>query len=245
MKTHIDPQTTVGQLVTERPGRSRVFETLKIDFCCGGKKSLNEACAKRGIDPEAVIELLEKADAEGAQSDDIVDADSLSLTELADHIEREHHAYVRAELPRLDVMTEKVNRVHGETEPRLAEVRGAFCALRDEMTTHMAKEEQIVFPMVRQLEQSNGAVSHRGETIADSIRRMETEHELAGDALATIREATDNFTPPMWACNTYRAMLDGLAQFETNLHVHIHKENSVLFPKAIALEAGTNATTPN
>ena len=241
MDTLIDPQATVGQLVTERPGRSRVFETLKIDYCCGGKKPLSEACAKRGLDLQTVIELLQKADTKGGRSEDMVDADGLSLTDLADHIEREHHAYLRTELPRLDAMTEKVYRVHGEAEPRLGDVRRAFCALRDELTTHMMKEEQILFPVVRQLEQSDRPVSFHCRTIADPIRQMEAEHEHAGDALATIRTATDDFEPPEWACNTYRAMLDGLAQLERDMHVHIHKENNVLFPKALALEAGTTA----
>ncbi len=242
MPTQIDPQTTVGALVTERPARSRVFETLAIDYCCGGKKPLSEACAKRGLDPQAVIELIQEADDEGGRSEDMIDADALSLTDLADHIEREHHAYLRSELPRLDAMTEKVYRVHGEAEPRLGEVRRAFCALRDELTSHMMKEEQILFPLVRQLEQSDDPVSLHCGTIADPIRQMEAEHEHAGDALATIRTATDNFQPPDWACNTYRAMLDGLAQFERDMHVHIHKENNVLFPKALALEAGEQAS---
>ncbi|MCA9289596.1 MAG: DUF542 domain-containing protein, partial [Phycisphaerales bacterium] len=118
MDTTIDPQATVGRLVTERPGRSRVFEALRIDYCCGGRKPLRDACATRGLDPLTVIELLRKADAEGGRSEDMVDADALSLTDLADHIEREHHAYLRTELPRLDAMTEKVYRVHGAAEPR-------------------------------------------------------------------------------------------------------------------------------
>ncbi|MCA9291143.1 MAG: hemerythrin domain-containing protein, partial [Phycisphaerales bacterium] len=160
----------------------------------------------------------------------------LSLTDLADHIEREHHAYLRTELPRLDAMTEKVYRVHGAAEPRLGDVRRAFCAIRDELTTHMMKEERILFPMVRQLERSDGPVSLHCGTIAAPIRQMEAEHEHAGEALATIRTATDDFQPPEWACNTYRAMLDGLAQLERDMHAHVHKENNVLFPKALDRE---------
>jgi regulator of cell morphogenesis and NO signaling len=238
MDIHIDPQATVGQLVTDRPGRSRVFETLKIDYCCGGKLPLLEACRKRGLEPQTVIELLEKADAEKGQHDPgALDPGAMSLTDLADHIEREHHAYLRSELPRLDQITDKVHRVHGETEPRLGRVREAFCALRDELTSHMLEEERILFPMIRQLEQGEGPPpAHCGGTIADPIRQMETEHEDAGDALATIRSATDDFQPPEWACNTYRAMLDGLATLEQDMHTHIHKENNVLFPRALELE---------
>ncbi|MBZ0173397.1 MAG: iron-sulfur cluster repair di-iron protein [Phycisphaerales bacterium] len=236
MDTLIDPQATVGQLVTERPNRSRVFETLKIDYCCGGKRPLAEACTKLGLDIQDVLGLLRNADAESDRSGGMVDADAFSLTDLANHIEREHHAYLRSELPRLDAMTERVYRVHGESEPRLADVRRAFCDLRDELTSHMMKEEQILFPVIRQLEQSDDAVSFHCGTIEGPIRQMEAEHEHAGDALVTIRTATDDFQPPEWACNTYRAMLDGLARLERDMHVHIHKENNVLFPKAIALE---------
>lgn len=237
MSNEIDIQRTVGQLVTERPARSRVFETLQIDYCCGGKRPLAEACAKRGIDTADVIDLLRQADAAADEdSDGVVDPDSLSLTDLADHIEQVHHDYLRTELPRLDAMTERVHRVHGEKEPRLGDVRRAFCALRDELTSHMMKEEQILFPVVRQLEQSDGPVSFHCGTIAAPIRQMESEHEHAGDALATIRTATEDFEPPEWACNTYRAMLDGLHQLERDMHVHIHKENNVLFPKALELE---------
>lgn len=236
MPIQIDPHTTVGELVTERPSRSRVFETLQIDYCCGGKRPLADACAERGIDTQTAIDLLQKADTEDGQSENMINPDALSLTDLADHIEREHHAYLRAELPRLDAMTEKVYRVHGEAEPRLADVRRAFCALRDEMTTHMMKEERILFPAIRQLEQCDtSGLSHCG-SITHPIRQMEAEHEQAGNALAAMRSATDGFDPPEWACNTYRAMLDGLAGLEQDMHQHVHKENNVLFPKAVMLE---------
>ena len=237
MDTHYDPQTTVGQLVAERPGRSRIFETLKIDYCCGGKKPLAEVCLKRGLDIQAVLEILRQADAQADQINaDDVDPDTLSLTDLADHIEQKHHAYLREEFPRLDTMTEKVFRVHGKNEPRLAVVRQAYCDLRDELTSHMKKEEKILFPMIRQLEQTDGPISFHCGSIANPIQQMEVEHEHAGNALATIRTATDDFQPPEWACNTYRAMLDGLAQLERDIHLHVHKENNILFPKAIDLE---------
>jgi regulator of cell morphogenesis and NO signaling len=238
MDIHIDPQSTVGELVTERPSRSRVFETLKIDYCCGGKLPLAESCKKRGLDTQAVLELLHQADAETDNSlEQSIDPDALSLTELADHIEQTHHAYLRAEFPRLDQITEKVMRVHSNADPRLEQVHKTFCALRDELTSHMMKEEQILFPMIRQLEQTDTAPSFHCGSIANPIRQMEAEHDQAGDALTTLRTVTDDFQLPDWACNTYRAMLDGLAQLERDMHLHIHKENSVLFPKAIKLEA--------
>ncbi len=233
---NIDVESTVGELVRESPNRARVFESLKIDYCCGGKIPLSEACRRRKIDPEQVLEQLRQCDADDDDTK-AVDADAMSLTELADHIEQTHHAYLREELPRLDFMTEKVSRVHGDKEPRLLQVREAFVALRAELEPHMIKEERILFPIVRQLEASASRPEFHCGSVANPIRQMEHEHDQAGNALAILREATDGFVPPDWACNTYRAMLDALQQLESDMHQHIHKENNVLFPKAIELES--------
>ncbi len=231
----LDPNATIGSIVSERPSRARVFEKLNIDYCCGGKVSLARACEKRGIDTNEVLKQIEAIDASGA-SDNLVDADAMSLTDLADHIEHTHHAYLREELPRLDFMTEKVSRVHGDNEPRLLQVREAFVALKAELEPHMMKEERVLFPMIRELEASQAKPEFHCGSVANPIRQMEHEHDHAGDALAIIRAATDDFVPPPWACNTYRAMLDALEYLEADMHQHVHKENNVLFPKAIAME---------
>ena len=231
----LDPNATIGSIVSERPSRARVFEKLNIDYCCGGKVSLARACEKRGIDTNEVLKQIEAIDASGA-SDNLVDADAMSLTDLADHIEHTHHAYLREELPRLDFMTEKVSRVHGDNEPRLLQVREAFVALKAELEPHMMKEERVLFPMIRELEASQAKPEFHCGSVANPIRQMEHEHDHAGDALAIIRAATDDFVPPPWACNTYRAMLDALEHLEADMHQHVHKENNVLFPKAIAME---------
>lgn len=238
----IRPESTVGELVAERPARSRVFESLKIDYCCGGKLPLSQACGKLGLSTAAVLEMLEKSDNEQTRPG-LADAGSMSLTALADHIVHAHHDFLRAELPRLDAITEKVFRVHGDHEPRLRRVREAFCSLKDEMLSHMAKEEHVLFPMIRQMEQTHTPPtpptpqSCCGGTLAHPIAQMEAEHDQSGEALATIRAATDEYVPPSLACNTYRAMLDGLAGLERDMHQHVHKENNVLFPKALAMEA--------
>jgi regulator of cell morphogenesis and NO signaling len=231
----IDLQATVGELVRQSPNRARVFESHRIDYCCGGKISLADACRRKGANPDEVLEQLSQLD---SPSDDqeVVDADAMSLTDLADHIEQTHHAYLREELPRLDFMTEKVSRVHGDKEPRLLQVREAFVALKTELEPHMMKEERILFPLVRQLEASASRPEIHCGSVANPIRQMEHEHDQAGNALAILRQATDGFTPPPWACNTYRAMLDALERLERDMHQHIHKENNVLFPKAIDLE---------
>ena len=232
-------QTTVGELVKDRPARSRVFERFQIDFCCGGKIPLAEACEKKGLDPEVVLEQLREADRKAAETG-LVDADAMGLAELADHIEQTHHAYLREELPRLDFMTKKVAAVHGEHEPRLHELRTAFEGFRDELLQHMSKEEQVLFPMIRQIEQADGPVRFHCGSLANPIRMMEHEHDNAGSALERFRELTDGYTPPEWACNTFRAMYDALAALEPNMHQHVHKENNVLFTKSLDRETELN-----
>ena len=167
----------------------------------------------------------------------IIDAAAMPLTELADHIVETHHAYVRSELPRLAKMTARVAAVHGDKDARLAQLNETFMGIAAELSNHMMKEEQILFPLIRQLDASESAPASHCGSIANPIQQMESEHDSAGDALKRMHELTDSYTPPDWACNTYRAMLDGLAQFEGDLHQHIHKENNVLFPRAIAMES--------
>lgn len=225
---------TVGEIVRDHPALSRLFEQAQVDYCCGGQKTLAEACAKRGIDPQAFLTQLE--DYARVETAPDVNLAALSLTELADHIERIHHAYLHTELPRLEKMVTKVAAVHGEKEPRLMQVKDVFLTLSAELATHLMKEEQILFPMIRQLEASDTLPTFHCGTVANPVRRMELEHDEAGEALRELRQLTDDFTPPDWACNTYRAMLDGLHTFELDMHQHVHKENNVLFPKAIALE---------
>lgn len=231
----LDPEQTVGEFVRQKPTRARVFESLKIDYCCGGKVSLVRACEKRGIEVGEALQAISTND-EQADLGTLVDVDSMGLADLADHIEATHHAYLREELPRLDAMTEKVARVHGDKDERLFKMRQAFVALKAELEPHMMKEERVLFPIVRQLEASPERQEFHCGSVANPIRQMEHEHDQAGDALAILNESTDAYTPPEWACNTYRAMLDSLARLEADMHQHIHKENNVLFPKAIQLE---------
>ncbi|TWU45811.1 Iron-sulfur cluster repair protein YtfE [Novipirellula aureliae] len=229
--------TSVGELVRQRPQRSRVFEQMGVDYCCGGKISLRQACEKKDVNLDEVCESLKTCDQVSGRSDELVDADAMTLTELADHIENTHHAYLKKEIPRLDWMTEKVARVHGEKDERLHRLRKAFLAFCAEVEPHLMKEERILFPMVRQLEVADAPQGFHCGSVANPIRQMELEHDHAGDELATMREVTDEFMPPEWACNTYRALLSGLAELEQDMHQHIHKENNVLFPKAVQLES--------
>ena len=228
-------EMTVGQMVVERPLRARIFEKLGIDYCCGGKRPLADACDEKGLDLDAVLAQLAEVDA--ARPTGEQDWASASMTELADHIEQDHHAYLRQELPRLDTLTEKIARVHGPNHPELVKLREVFVAVRAELESHMLKEERILFPLCRELDQPGPFEEFHCGSVQNPIRVMLHEHDFVGNALATFRELTDGYTPPLDACNTYRATLASLAELEADTHLHIHKENNILFPKAIAAEA--------
>lgn len=235
MKTQEAAERTVGQLVVEEPGRARVFEKFGIDYCCGGKIPLAQACARAGADLDTVLEALDKSQADALPESE-KDWSQESMTSLVDHIVATHHAYLREEFPRLTKMTEKVAHVHGERHSELPQVRDVFAALRHELELHMQKEEQILFPMIKQIDSGVASAGSHCGGIANPIRMMEQEHDSAGDALGTLRALTGGFAPPVDACNTYRVMLHALAKLEADLHQHIHKENNILFPKALAAE---------
>jgi regulator of cell morphogenesis and NO signaling len=225
--------STVGQLVVERPARARIFEQHGIDYCCGGKLSLADACAKRGLDAAAVLAAIEAADAPSSAEPDWA---GVSLTELADHIEQTHHDYLRAELPRLSAMSKKVAAVHGDERPELVQLAQVFARFAGELYEHMLKEETIAFPMIRAIERGERADAGP-EDLGCPISVMVQEHDEAGRALEKMRELTSDYTPPMAACNTYRALFDSLAQLERDMHAHVHKENNILFPRALQAEA--------
>jgi len=231
------PETSLGAIVAARPALARVFEKLDLDYCCGGKQTLAAACARRGLDLATTLALLDSAGAALAAGPVEVDAAAMSLAQLADHIETTHHAYLKVELPRLVEMADRVATKHGWRDGRLADVARGVRALAGEMLSHMQKEEVVLFPLVRQIE-AGGAVTHCGGDLANPIRQMEAEHEAAGSLTAELRLLTDGFTPDTNACNTHRALLAGLAEFESDLHRHVHKENNILFLRALALAAG-------
>jgi regulator of cell morphogenesis and NO signaling len=232
--TQVNLKTSVGQWVAEHPRTSRVFESLQIDYCCGGGKSLEQACLDKTLDPPQVVGELEQAIAGDEESSE--DWLNAPLTELCDHIEETHHAYLKIELPRLTEMISKVVNAHSQSHAELPKLQQVFAELRAELEPHMFKEERILFPAIRQLEQSAESPSFPFGTVANPIGMMEHEHDNAGDALSQIRTMTSDYEVPVDACNTYRAMLDGLRELESNMHQHVHKENNILFPRAIELE---------
>lgn len=228
----ITPETAVGELVRAIPARLRIFENLGIDYCCGGKKPLAEACRAKGLDPASVVAMLTALD--GAPEASSGNPDAMGLAELCDHIERAHHDYLREELPRLDFMTRKVAAVHGDHEARLHEVRRVFESFKAAMAGHTDEEEAVVFPKIRHLEAMSGDKAACAAELKAIIAKLESEHDSAGATLERLKELTDTYTPPDRACNTFRALYDGLAKLERNMHQHVHKENNVLFVRTLA-----------
>jgi regulator of cell morphogenesis and NO signaling len=230
---------TVRDIALESPASIRVFEAFGIDYCCGGRKPLSEACAAKNLSVDEVIEAL--ASAGPATERGTEDWTTQSLGALAAHIVNTHHAYVRRELPRLTELAEKVVRRHGETKPELPVIQSKLAELGEELLQHCAKEEVVLFPYVAKFEQAiaDGTSKPHGcfGTVASPIAMMTQEHDAAGALLAQMRELSSNFTPPVGACPTFHAFYSGLHEFEQDLHQHIHLENNILFPRAIALEA--------
>lgn len=238
-------ETTVGAIVAAQPGLARLFEHLGIDYCCKGKQTLVQACAQRGLDTATTLVLLQSAADALGDSPVEIDAAGMTLTQLADHIENTHHAYTKVELPRLVEMADRVAAKHGSYDPRLFEVSASTRNLAEEMFDHMEKEEVALFPLVRRIEtETEGSCAC--SMIATPIRQMELEHDDAGRAINHLRELTDDFSTENPCCNTHRALLAGLAAFEADLHRHVHKENSILFPRVLELTSpsSTQACTP-
>ncbi len=239
----IHANTTLGQCVAQHPKTARVLEALQLDYCCGGDATIAAACADKGMDVQQVTTQLNRAAAEPTTTAG-VDIATMSLTELCDHIEQTHHAYLREELPRLSASLDKVVAAHADRHPELLQLQAAFAELRAELEPHMLKEERILFPAIRILEAAVDRPQFPFGTVANPIRMMEHEHDAAGDGLKRIRSLTGEFSPPEDACNTYLVMFDALQQLERDLHSHIHKENNVLFPRAQSLEDSRTRAVP-
>lgn len=225
---------TVGEIVAENARRSVVFERHGIDYCCAGKRNLSVACMESDLDIHTVVAEIEAIDRQQVeQADRWLDR---SLTELADNIVSTHHAYLRENLPRIIGLAQKVNAAHGARDSRFGELLTIVNAFAMDLRSHMIKEEQILFPIIRKLDTATEPVASHCGSIANPIAVMEAEHEGAGAHLSSMRSLTDDYTPDAHACNTTRALIQALHDLETDMHVHVHKENSILFPRALARE---------
>lgn len=220
----LSPEYTVGAIATDHPLSTRVFSRHGIDFCCGGGIPLKQACEKQKLDFDAIMaeianEIAERPDTASQWKD-------APLPELIDHIIATYHIPLLQELPRLEAMAQKVYKVHGDKDPAMfGELCAVLFALSHELRDHMAKEEQILFPLIKR---------GMGANAGCPISVMEHEHDSAGNSLRRLRELTNGYQPAEGACNTWRALWHGLGALEKELHDHIHLENNILFPRALA-----------
>ena len=236
----LNTSTTVRELAVTEPGATRVFEKLKIDYCCCGGKTLAEACEVVGIKTEDVWQLLAEAGKAQATSDEPLDFQTASLTGLVGYILEKHHVFTKEEMERLDALVEKVHGVHGANHPELSRIKHLFKCLCDDLKPHMFKEEQVLFPYIIRLDEA----SNRQQTpmpppfgtVRNPVRMMMLEHDTAGELLRELREVSNGYSAPADACISYRTLYEALEAFERDLHQHIHLENNILFPRAVEME---------
>lgn len=231
--TTFTPHSTLADIVTARPSLARTLETRGLDYCCGGSTTLEDACAANQLDAGAVLADLTAA---GAVDESSPDWATMSVVELVDHIERTHHTYLWAEMPRLTALAEKVVSVHGERHPELTEIAACYATIRADLEPHLNTEERLLFPMVRELATSSVSTGFQFGPIQHHISVMLAEHDTVGELLAELRDLTDCYRQPDDACASYEALFTALAEFEADTHLHVHKENNVLLPALVDLE---------
>jgi regulator of cell morphogenesis and NO signaling len=227
----LDAAVTLGKLVNQVPGSPRVLESYGLDYCCGGRRSLRDACSAQGVLVDEVLAALGEVGIEA-----VPDWVAMGPAELVDHLEATHHRYLHTELPRLDALAEKVASVHGERHPEVLELLADVKDLRDDLEPHLMKEERVLFPMIRQLGAADGPVEFHCGSLQNPISMMLVEHDRAGALLEQLRDRTDDYIAPVDACASYRALYQELADLESDTHLHVHKENNLLFPAVVALE---------
>jgi regulator of cell morphogenesis and NO signaling len=234
-------EKSVRELALENPAATRVFEKLGIDYCCGGNKSLGEACRTANLDIDLVLQSLEKAAAALPEKQNDRDWRLEPLAALITHIQNTHHKFTREEIIRLGPLFEKVCAAHGKNHPELFEIDDIFRGLAQELSAHLMKEEMILFPYIVNMEKAAAGKEPIARapfgSVQNPVSMMEHEHDSAGDALRAIRQASQEFSPPADACLSYQTLYRALAGFEADLHQHIHLENNILFPRAIAIES--------
>ncbi|MGY6499452.1 MAG: iron-sulfur cluster repair di-iron protein [Acidimicrobiales bacterium] len=237
----LSPDDTLGDLVTSHPVLAGTLDELGLDFCCGGDRTLGDATAAAGLDVDDVIPRLEIALA-GPVPD--LAWTTMGMSDLVDHLERTHHAYLHRELPRLDALADKVRDVHAARHPELHHVRRLVAELRAELEPHLLREERVLFPLVRQLADATVLPDFACGTLRNPVSVLLAEHDAAGDLLEEIRDAAGRFVAPDDGCASYRALYAGLAELEADTHLHVHKENNLLFPAVLAAEHALEIATP-
>ncbi|MCB0461845.1 MAG: iron-sulfur cluster repair di-iron protein [Flavobacteriaceae bacterium] len=235
---HKNAEKQIAEFVAEDFRTAAVFTKYKIDFCCNGNRTVEEACNKKGIDSNVLVDELNAV--LNTATNQTIDYKSWPLDLLAEYIEKKHHRYVEEKIPVLRQFLDKLCRVHGERHPELFKINELFTASAGELAAHMKKEELILFPFIKKMvkaKMENGAIqSPSFGTVENPIAMMMHEHDTEGERFREIAELTDDYNPPADACNTYRVAFAMLDEFEKDLHLHIHLENNILFPGALKLE---------
>ena len=236
----IDATRMIKDIVLAEPASAKVFERMGIDYCCGGNRPLADACRTAGVDVEDVAKLLEAEKSSVVTEDECVDWNKQSLTGLMNHIVQKHHTFCRTEIARIKALLEKVTQVHGSLHSELRRIQALFTGLSRELLVHLLKEEQTLFPQIASLEEAstNRIPSPQGtpRTVQSPVQMLVLDHDSAGAALHEIRRVSYNYQVPADACGSYRALYEALQSFEADLHQHVHLENNILFPRAIAME---------
>lgn len=229
-----NPQT-VAQLAVAHPGALAVFTKYNIDYCCGGHRSLEDACRRIGLDPEKI--KAEISQPSSAHTSPAFRPEKWSSTFLIDYIVQNHHSYVKKTIPEIQAFLDKVCDAHGNECLELFEIRENFFVLSEELTSHMMKEELVLFPAIKRLESEHNADHPLIATIQTPVGAMEHEHVIAGGLVKQIRSLSNNYTPPDFACPTYRITYKKLQEFDDDLMRHIHLENNILFERIKIKEA--------
>lgn len=230
----ITNETIIGSLVAQNYRTAAVFKSHQIDFCCKGNRSIEEVCDAQHIDVDFLIHKLNKVEISSELNP--TDFQSLSIDLLADYIEDKHHRYVEKTIPELNSYLQKIARVHGERHPELNEIKQLFTTSSSELLSHMIKEEVVLFPYIRQIAQGTNSTSSQFKSLKNPIQMMMDEHSAEGDRFQKIADLSQNYTTPPDACSTFSVAFAMLNDFENDLHLHMHLENNILFPKAIETE---------
>lgn len=223
---------TVAELAVAHPAALAVFNRYNIDFCCGGNRSLEDACHRIGLDPEKIRREIFETPVWQTSAPPRVETWSASL--LSDYIVQNHHAYVKAAIPEITVLLEKVCAAHGDDNVELLSIQQDFLDLADELLNHMNKEEMVLFPALKKLEARKGEDHPLASTLKSPIAMMEHEHAIAGDLMKSIRNLSRQYTVPEFACPTYRITYQKLKEFDNDLMLHVHLENNILFKRALS-----------
>ena len=231
-------ETKVKEVALANPGARQILEEAGVDYCCGGSESLHDACMHADVPAEEILKRLRENSKQVSPRE--AAWISAPLADLTRHIREKHHQYVRGAIARVGPLLEKVKAAHGSNHPEIAKIQGLFLEVGREMTMHMQKEEQILFPYIDAMEQSakgNGSLEPPFfQTVHNPIQAMMKEHDSAGDLVKQIRKASVEYVPPPDACTSYMALYQDLREFEADLHQHVHLENNILFPRAAVLE---------